>query len=171
MIWIAYIAGGVVGLLLLMALAGSLIPKSHSATRRATFRGPASEVWTAITDIDNFPTWRSGLKSVERLPDREGRPVWKEISGHGPMTLEQVESRPPSKFVGRIVGERAFGGTWTYQLTVSGGATTLAVTEDGEIYNLVFRFMARFIFGYAAALETYLRDLGRKFGEDVKPTP
>jgi uncharacterized protein YndB with AHSA1/START domain len=169
MIWILYVVGGLVGLVLLMAIAGFMIPKSHSATRRATFKKPASEVWAAITDIDKFPTWRSGLKSVERLPDREGRPVWKEVGGHGPLTMEQVESRPPSTFVGRIVGERAFGGTWTYQLTESEGATTLAITEDGEIYNLVFRFMARFIFGYAATMETYLRDLGRKFGEPVTP--
>jgi polyketide cyclase/dehydrase/lipid transport protein len=170
MIWILYVGGGLVGLVLLMALAGMMLPQDHSATRRATFRKPASEVWAVITDIDKFPTWRSGLKAVERLPDRGGRPVWKEIGGHGPMTLEQVESRPPSKFVGRIVGESAFGGTWTYELTEADGATTLAITEDGEIYNLVFRFMARFIFGYSSTMEKYLRDLGRKFGEDVTPT-
>lgn len=169
MIWILYGVGGLVGLVALLAIAGALLPKGHSATRRATFRRPVDEVWTAITDIEKFPSWRSGLKSVERLPDRDGRLSWRETGSMGAMTLEQVEARRPSRLVGRIVGESAFGGTWTYVLEESGGSTTLAITEDGEIYNPIFRFLARFVFGHAATMETYLRDVGRKFGENVTP--
>ena len=170
MMWILYGIGALIGLVALMAVAGALIPKSHKATRRATFLRPASEVWAAITDIDKFPTWRGDLTSVERLPDRDGHPVWREKGRHGTMTLEQVESRPPSRFVGRIADKNLpFGGTWTYELTEAAGSTTLAVTEDGEVYNPIFRFMARFVFGYSATMEKYLRALGRKFGEDVQP--
>jgi hypothetical protein len=32
---------------------------------------------------------------------------------------------------------------------------------------VIFRFMARFLFGYTGSIETYLRDLGAKFGEPV----
>ncbi len=39
------------------------------------------------------------------------------------------------------------------------------ITEDGEVYNVIFRFMARFFFGYTATIEGYLRDLGHRFGE------
>ena len=42
------------------------------------------------------------------------------------------------------------------------------IREDGEIYNVIFRFMARFFFGYTSSIETYLRDLGVKFGQAVK---
>ena len=170
MIWILYVVGGLAGLVLLMAFAGLLLPTGHSATRRATFRRPAADVWAAITDVEEFPTWRSDLASVERLPDRDGRPAWREKGRNGTMTLEQVEARPPSKLVGRIADKNLpFGGTWTYVLTEADGATTLAITEDGEVYNPIFRFMARFVFGHAATMEKYLRDLGRKFGEDVTP--
>src|SRR5687767_3417406 len=100
MIWIAYVAGGLVALVVLIAVAGSLLPVGHVATRRATFRRPAADVWAAITEIEKFPAWRSDLKSVERLPDREGRPAWREKGKNGTMTLEQVESRPMSRFVG-----------------------------------------------------------------------
>ena len=168
--WLLIPLGIVVGLVLAMAIAGSLLPKSHSATRRATFRRPAAEVWAAITDIEKFPTWRSDLASIERLPDRDGRPAWREKGKNGTMTLEQVEAKPPSKIVGRIADKNLpFGGTWTQVLTESEGSTTLAITEEGEVYNPIFRFMARFVFGYAATLEKYLRDLGRKFGEEVTP--
>jgi len=32
---------------------------------------------------------------------------------------------------------------------------------------VIFRFMARFFFGYNASIEGYLRDLAAKFGETV----
>ena len=41
----------------------------------------------------------------------------------------------------------------------------MRITEDGEIYNVIFRFVARFFFGYTASIEGYLRDLGHRFGE------
>ena len=41
----------------------------------------------------------------------------------------------------------------------------MRITEDGEIYNVIFRFVARFFFGYTASIEGYLRDLGHCFGE------
>jgi hypothetical protein len=33
----------------------------------------------------------------------------------------------------------------------------------------MFRFMSRFIFGHTKTMETYLRALGQKFGEEVAP--
>ena len=170
--WILIALGSLAALVALVAIAGSLLPKGHSATRRATFQHPAAEVWKAVTDIAGFPSWRGDLKSVERLPDRDGRPVWKEIGRHGTMTLEQVEAIPPKRFVGRIADKNLpFGGTWTYVLSEEKGATTLAITEDGEVYNPIFRFLARFVFGHAATMEKYLKDLARKFGEEVVPIP
>ena len=170
MAWAIYGLAGLAAVMLLIAVAGSLLPKGHSSTRRATFRQPASAVWTAITDINAFPTWRRDLKSVERLPDREGRPVWREKGRNGTMTLEQVEASPPRRLVGRIADKNLpFGGTWTYELSEADGSTTLSITEDGEIYNPIFRFLARFVFGYSSTLDQYLRDLGRKFGEETKP--
>ena len=58
---------------------------------------------------------------------------------------------------------------WTFEIApVSGGGAELRITEDGEIYNVIFRFMARFVFGYTASIERYLRDLGAKFGQGVE---
>jgi hypothetical protein len=41
------------------------------------------------------------------------------------------------------------------------------VTERGWIANPVFRFMSRFIFGYYGTQESYVRALGKRFGEEV----
>ena len=164
--WALYAVAGLVGLVLLLALAGSLLPKGHSATRRATYRRPAAEVWTAITDIERFTTWRSDLKSVERLPDRDGRPMWREKGKNGTMTFERTEAIAPARLVGKIADTNlAFGGSWTYELSEAEGSTTLSITENGEIYNPIFRCLAHYVFGYTSTMDAYLRDLGRKFGD------
>ena len=40
-----------------------------------------------------------------------------------------------------------------------GEGTRVTLTENGEIYNPVFRFMARFVFGYDGTMRTYLDGL------------
>ena len=44
--------------------------------------------------------------------------------------------------------------------TASG--STLTITEHGEIYNPVFRFVARYVQGYTATIDNYLRALHAK---------
>ena len=63
-----------------------------------------------------------------------------------------------------------FGGTWTYRIDpdADGGGAWLQITENGEVYNVFFRALARFVFGHAGTLEGYLRALGGKFGEPVE---
>jgi hypothetical protein len=59
-----------------------------------------------------------------------------------------------------------FGGTWTYDLAPGeGGGTQVTITEDGEIYNPIFRVVARFITGYEATMESYLDALAAHVGQ------
>ncbi len=149
-----------VGLPVLVALAGSLLPKSHSASRHA---------WRVLTDRVAMPSWRTDLRAIERLPDLDGHEVWQETDRRGQkLRLETVEAVPPRRLVGRIADPKLpFGGTWTYEITPVADGSTLTITEDGEIYNPIFRFVARFILGYTGTMESYLRALAAKFGEQV----
>ena len=79
------------------------------------------------------------------------------------MRFERMD--PPSLLVGRIDStELAFGGTWTYRIVPAQGGSDLTITEDGEVYNVIFRFMARFVFGYHATMDTFIRGLQAKTG-------
>jgi uncharacterized protein YndB with AHSA1/START domain len=158
-----------VGLPALVALAGSLLPKSHRASRRATFHQSPETLWRVLTDCAAMPSWRTTLRAIERLPDRDGHEVWQETDRRGrKLRLETVEAVPPRRLVGRIADPKLpFGGTWTYEITPVADGSTLTITEDGEIYNPVFRFVARFILGYTGTMEAYLRALAAKFGEQV----
>lgn len=172
MIWLWVALGAVVGLPLLLALAGSLVPRRHVASSSARFRQPPEALFDAIADYEAAPSWRPELKAVERAPDRNGHAVWVEVAKKGwRMPLEVLESTRPRRHVGRIADDSLpFGGSWTFELEPAGGGTVVTITEDGEIKNPIFRFLARFAFGYHATQQQYLRALGRKFGESIEPT-
>jgi hypothetical protein len=69
--------------------------------------------------------------------------------------------------VGRIADTNLpFGGSWTYELTPGAvGQTKLTITEDGEVYNPIFRFVSRFVMGHEATINRYLSDVGKRFPE------
>jgi len=158
-----------VGLPALVALVGSLLPKAHSASRHATFHQSPETLWRVLTDRVAMPSWRTDLRAIERLPDLDGHEVWQETDRRGQkLRLETLEAVPPRRLVGRIADPKLpFGGTWTYEITPVADGSTLTITEDGEIYNPIFRFVARFILGYTGTMESYLRALAAKFGEQV----
>lgn len=166
--WVIIIIAGLLGFIGLIALIGALLPKSHVASRSAKYNQPPEKIWDIITDFASIPSWRKNVKSMEKLPDRNGHPVWMETSNQGKMPYEVTEFEPPRRMVTQIADENLpFGGNWTYALTPTDGATILTITENGEIYNPIFRFMARFVFGYHATIENYLKALGEKIGEET----
>ena len=160
--WI-WITAGVVVLIGLVALAGSFLPKEHHVTRRARLRQRPETVYAVLAGP---PDWRSDVKAYGSLADKK----WWEQDSHGQkIAYELVEESPPARRVVRIADPSLpFGGTWTLEIEGSGDGTRIRVTEDGLIRNVIFRFMARYIFGYTTTIERYLHDLGRKFGETVE---
>jgi hypothetical protein len=72
----------------------------------------------------------------------------------------------PSLLVARIADPSLpFGGTWTYRISPAAGGSELSITEDGEVYNPIFRFMARFVFGYTATMDAFIKHVQARFGE------
>jgi hypothetical protein len=75
-----------------------------------------------------------------------------------------VEARPPERIVTRIADpSQPFGGTWTFEIARVPSGSTLTITERGEVYNPIFRFMARFVFGHSRTIDRYLADLDEHF--------
>ena len=164
--WILWIFIALAGVLMLITLIGWLLPKAHSVSREAQFPEPAEAIWKAITDIEAMPAWRQGLQSVKHLPDKKGLPSWIETSASGTIPFETVASQPPCKLIVRIAEAKLpFGGTWTYEITPVAAGSNLRIREDGEVYNPVFRFFSRYVFGYSGTIDAYLKSLERKFAE------
>jgi uncharacterized protein YndB with AHSA1/START domain len=140
-----------------------MLPQHHEASRSAHLNAPPDSVWAVLADIDAYPKWRADVRSVERLPDRDGRPVWMERSAHGAVTYEALRFEAPSVLETRIATDGLpYGGRWVYALSADGAGTRLTITEYGEVYNPVFRALARFVFGYTATMDAYLEALSRR---------
>ena len=108
-----------------------------------------------LTDVQSYPQWRSDVKSVEDLAASPRR--WREHGSNGNLTFEVVSADPPVRLVTRIADrDLPFGGSWTYELAGDNAGTRLSITEHGEVYNPLFRFMSRFIFGHTATMEQFL---------------
>ena len=157
------------GIFTLTIVIGWLLPRDHVATRIGRYRQPPDAVWKAITDVEAMPSWREGLKSVQRLPDRNGLPAHVEVTSSGTIPMETIEMIPPQKLVSRIADSKLpFGGTWTFEIAPAGEGATLRITERGYVTNPFFRFMSRFVFGQTSTMEGYLRSLAKKFGEEPR---
>ncbi|MEO6222464.1 MAG: SRPBCC family protein [Vicinamibacterales bacterium] len=164
--WTLIVVAGVVVLVGLAAVIGSMLPQGHRATKTVTMRAAPATVFSVITDFARAAEWRSGLERVEMLPNEGGAMMFREVGGQGPMTFRVEALEPPTRLVTRITDKSLpFGGTWTYELKPQGSGTLLTITEDGEVYNPLFRFMSTFIFSQSATIGAYLTSLKRKLGE------
>ena len=162
--WVYLIGGGLVLLAVIVAMIGAMLPRDHHATRQARYRQKPEAIYFALAGPAD---WRSDIKAFGNLPDRDGRKQWWEQDSHGHKVIyELIEDKMPSRRVTRIAEKNLpFGGTWTIDIAPAPEGSVVRVTEDGEIYNVIFRFAARYFFGYTESIEGLLRDLGHRFGE------
>jgi len=165
---LALIAGIVlVALVGIVVLVGFLLPVKHEAMRTANFHVPASQIWNLISNYELAPTWRTDVKSVEKIVAKDGSPIWREINKAGEVIeYGTAESIPEQKLVRKIVSETLpFGGQWEFRLSYEGSTSHLTIIEKGEVYNPVFRFVSKFIMGHTATIDQYMKALKNKLGD------
>ncbi|MEP6619191.1 MAG: SRPBCC family protein [bacterium] len=180
--WIIIVVGGVIGIALMVVFIGALLPKAHVAKRSARFRQKPAEVFGTVGSVMTSASWRTDVTKVENLEPNNGRVAWREFSKHGAVSYAADTVWPPmngrdGRLVTRITDrDLPYSGTWTIDVAPDGDGTRVTVTESGEVYNPLFRFVSRYVMGHTATIDAYLRDLGRHFGQsveiqDVPPPP
>jgi uncharacterized protein YndB with AHSA1/START domain len=119
---------------------GFFLPVGHEASRSLDINTPPDRAFALLADVDNYLKWWSGAT----------------------VKSEVVERVPPSKIVTRVVGETQFGGTWTIDITPIESGSRITITERGEVYNVVFRTLSRFVFGHTATMESCLEAVRKR---------
>jgi hypothetical protein len=160
---------GVIVLLIVAVVAiGALLPKRHEVARSASFKASPEKLFALIAGDQS---WRPDVKECELIADQNGRQFQRETSKHGETILyELMDEKPPVAIVRRIATENLpYGGSWSFELQPVEGGTRVRITEDGEVYNPIFRFVSKFVIGQTATLDTYLKAMGKATGEDVQP--
>ena len=160
----------VVGLGLVVVLVGLMLPVKHEAALSATIPAAPDAVWAALTEVAAYPKWRGDVTSVEMLPADSGHVAWREQGKNGAISYVIEAAEPPRRLVTRITDKSLpFGGAWEYVVIPDGAGSRVRITEHGEVYNPVFRFVSRFIMGHTATIGAYLKALGARFGVTVVP--
>lgn len=129
-----WILAALVGAIGLAALIGFFLPVAHEATRSAEVSAPPERAFALLADVDDYPSWWDGAT----------------------VKSEVVERTAPSRIVTRVVGETQFGGTWTIEIAPAGAGSRVTITERGEVYNVVFRTLSRYVFGHTATIDSCL---------------
>jgi uncharacterized protein YndB with AHSA1/START domain len=167
----AVIAGLLSALALVVVIVGYGLPVEHVARRTLMLSRPTDEVWNVLTDFRGQQEWRRDLEAVD-LVQGTLRETWREDMGDGAIPFETTEAIPPTRLVRTIADSTLpFGGRWVYTLEATDGGTRLTITEEGTIFNPVFRFVSHFFLNQAATIEGVMRSLARHFGEEPRITP
>jgi hypothetical protein len=146
--------GVVVATITLIVVVGALLPKRHVAARTVKLRATPADVFRLISGPQD---WRTDLREYKFF-DQENHHMVRETDTHGQtMTYEIVESRPPT-LVKRTIADKSlpFGGSWTWNIQPAGQGSSVTITEDGEVYNPIFRFVSRFVMGHTRGIDNYL---------------
>ena len=108
--WLIYAAVFLTTVAGVIAVIGYFLPVGHEASRSAELTKAPQDVYALVSDLNGYSTW---------WPENE-------------TSVEVIEAVPPSKFVTRIVGETAFGGTWTIEIVPTRSGSRLTITERGK---------------------------------------
>lgn len=159
--WVIFTVLIAVGVVALVAGIGFLLPKAHTASRTAQYSAAPEAVFAAISDVGQYASWRSDVTAVDLMPSDDGS-VFRETGSNGPITYRIEVLERPTRMVSRIADPSLpFGGKWTFEIAAAGSGSTLTITEDGEVYNPIFRFISHFFMSPTATIETFQNDLGK----------
>jgi len=173
MIW-PWIVGGLVVLVLVPFVVGSLLPERSTAHVVARYDVPPSVVWTALTDPEAVPCGGKMTRGVELLDDVNGLPVWREDLGSTTTTIRTIESVPDERLVLEL-SDSVVPMTARWELTLeadgASGARLVARNEtvvgQGTWHAPLFRFILKVLNAAEKGLVDYLRRVGAEAGASV----
>ena len=160
MIYMLIALAVIVALAAIVLVVGYLLPVKHVASVRAVLNCSVEPLWQRLISFTEYPSWRRNIAQV--TPASAG--TWKEVDKQGDAVLyETVELLPQQRLVRRIASkDLPFGGTWTIELAPVGPKQTqVNISEAGEVYNPIFRFVSTFITGRHGSMSAFVEDLAR----------
>ena len=159
------LAGSEAGVRVLVAM-----PEDAPAAKVAATRDYGAEVVFYDRHKQDREAFALDLAERERLILVPPYDDYLILAGQATCGLELMEEVPARSMVTRITDtDLGYAGKWTYVFAAEGPDTRLTITEDGEVSNVIFRFLSRYAFGHSATIDSYLTSLGKQFGETVTP--
>jgi uncharacterized protein YndB with AHSA1/START domain len=165
--WITRVLGALFILVLLAIATSFALPAQTKHTRVIALKQTPEAVFTALSDVEKFPTWNRNLDKIDILPPIDGKDATKQtFKGGMTMTVVTTESLAPTHLIRAIrqASGNGFSGSWTYDITPTNDGCEVALTEKSFTPNRMFRLML-WLSGSTRYIDQHLVDLGRHFGE------
>jgi hypothetical protein len=162
--WALIVFLSVATIVAVAAIVGTMLPKGHRASRTVMLRATPRAVFAVIADFAHGADWRPDVERVEILSGAGPGMEFREIGSNGSVRYRVEVLEPDAKIVTRIADTTlAFGGSWTFDLAPApSGDTRLTITEDGEVYNPIFRLMSKVFFPPTATIDKFLTSLQKR---------
>jgi|CXWL01.1.fsa_nt_gi hypothetical protein len=159
---------GLVGVLAVAALAiyalGASTPRTHTAEVTRVIAAPPERIAARIRAVADYPNWRGGV-AVENVNVTNDATTYVELAEGDRISYRLTEPEAGARFVATITDEKLpFGGAWTISIEPVPEGARVRIREDGVIRDALYRFFARYVFGYTSSIEGYLSRLAEAEG-------
>jgi len=145
---------------------GLLMPVKHHASVSRQFPVEKNILWQILTDYRRHANWRRDIVACDKVSEADTiNEVWQESDSHGNVIRYESRDVVKEQTLKRVIISKhlAFGGSWTFDLaqhqTYPQALSTLTITENGEVYNPMFRFIGKYVFGFDTSMRRFLEDL------------
>lgn len=157
-----YIFTGLVILLLLIFITGSLLPKERIVSRQSIYNVSPEIVFKIVTDNINWE-YRSDLKDLKIISTEGDKYVWDEYSKEGQIIRFSTIEMLPSSFYSFSMESKLFYGYWTstYEATED-GKTIYTATEHISMRNPFTRVLNYLFFDIGKYMEINQNDIRKK---------
>ena len=147
--------------ILLVWFIGGRLPQRHEVMVSANIDANIQSVWRLLNDFKAYPEWRPSITQVQRMPDYQGNEVWQESDRHGnDVAYATIESVSNQRITRRIVTkDLPYAGQWILELSPTSTGCRLNITEQGEIYNVLYKIIGKYIIGYDASIKRFIADV------------
>ena len=163
-----YIFIAIAGIILLVFIAGLLLPDERTATSECFYNASPEKVYNALINNADYG-YRSDLEEIVIVEEKDGIEVWEEIAKNGSVIrFRTVRKVPHSLYEFEIVKGNGFTGYWKGELKVtSTGGTHFTSTEIIRMKNPFLKVASRLFFDLEKFMHTYQNDLRVKLSEDI----
>lgn len=153
-------------------LKGRSMPREHTATSKIVLITAPDSVFEVARDFAKQGSWWSDLKGVQKIAGRPRESWEQDFGSDGKMEIEVTRVIPGRRIVTTILNEtqQDWGGVWTLEIEATAAGTEVRITEEGWIESPFFRALSPLMGGHYKTMDSYLRSLGRRFGQLAAPT-
>ncbi len=155
-----YIISGIVILLAILLVIGSILPSQREFNRIAIIEAPLSTVFSTVTNIKAQEKWRNDVKQIKVI-DSE---TWTEIPKKGtPIAFKITELVKNQLLRIDIIEPKSFNGYWVGKFeSISENQTKVDFTEVAIVNNLFFKIISRLFVDLNKTMDVYIENLKSK---------